>query len=432
MDKDKGNTSDQSARQVAGLILTTVMVEKRSLDSQFSNHPAFKNLSPQDRAFCQRLVKSTLRHWGEVDAAMADYFKKQPEKKNFIAKAHIYLAVTEIIYESIPSYAAISSAVDAVKAANSGLSKMVNAILRGWLRDTDGKLDAAPKANIPSWLYERWEGFYSQDMSAIAEVITQEAPLDIHFADPGNIKEFKAAAELAHMQFGNVLRIYDQHMVSALPGFDQGHWWVQDLAASLPVKLLGDVAGRTALDMCAAPGGKTMQLASLGAKVTALDGSEKRLEIVAENLARTQLEAKLICMDALEFEPPQLYDNVLLDAPCSATGTLRRNPDVKFIRSTKNLLQNVKIQQKLLKKGWEMLKSGGNLVYCVCSMEPEEGEEVIQRFLKTEKNATIAVQNATLPVDGLTADALGFRTHPGILADKGGMDGFFMTCLRKD
>ena len=222
--------------------------------------------------------------------------------------------------------------------------------------------------------------------------------------------------------------------VTALEGFDAGEWWAQDIAASLPVQLLGDVSGKRVLDMCAAPGGKTLQLISKGAIVTALDKSEARLERVKENLERTKLSADIICADALEWAPDgDLYDIVLLDAPCSATGTFRRHPDVLYNRSPKDVANLVRLQDKLLSKSAEFVRPGGTLLYCTCSLMPKEGQFRIDQFLQNLPDFRLIpildVPSLALPQEAFSEGSL--RSLPYYLEDKGGMDGFFIARLER-
>lgn len=423
--------STLDARHAAALCLEQVMIQKRQSDVFFSNHAVFLALSPQDKAFCQRITRATLRHMGELDAVFLPYFERPLGKNKYGVLAHIYLAATEIAFEKIPSYAAINSAVELVKSHYTGYEKLANAMLRRWLREHGGVIPSNPAANLPGWLLEKWRINYGDALEAIAECLTGEPALDISFKSTAARGRFLEALGGAATRVGESVRTNKKQAVTELPEYAEGHWWVQDVAATLPVYLLGDIKGKTVLDMCAAPGGKTMQMAAAGAKVVALDSAQARLDVVAENIARLGMEVEKHAVDALEWQAEEGYQAILLDAPCSATGTLRRNPDVKYIRSKKNLLKATELQKQLLDKAISLMAPGGKLVYCVCSMEKEEGEDVVQAALDAHPNITLANDAAYLPLDVLASGKLGFRTHPGLLPEQGGMDGFFMSCLEK-
>jgi 16S rRNA (cytosine967-C5)-methyltransferase len=217
--------------------------------------------------------------------------------------------------------------------------------------------------------------------------------------------------------------------VSALPGFEAGDWWVQDMAAAMPVKLLGEVQGLTVLDMCAAPGGKTLQLAAAGAKVTALDLSEPRLKRVAENLARTGLNAELVAGDAMEHEGR--YDAILLDAPCSATGTIRRHPDLPHAHEGERIFELIGLQEAMLDHALRLLKPGGKLVYATCSLIPDEGECQIEEALSRHEDITVGALDFDWIESAWRSEEGGLRLRPDFLASKGGMDGFYMALLHK-
>ena len=228
------------------------------------------------------------------------------------------------------------------------------------------------------------------------------------------------------------LRLPGRAQVSALPGYAEGAWWVQDAAAAVPVRLFGDLAGRTALDLCAAPGGKTLQLAAAGAAVTALDASEARLRRLRENLGRTGLAAEVVAADALAWEPGRRFDAVLVDAPCSATGTIRRHPDLPYLRTGRELGPLVALQAALLRRAWDWVAPGGRLVYCVCSLLPAEGEEQVARFLAAMPDARVGGAGrgrARAWSPGWIDAAGGLRLRPDFWPERGGMDGFYAVCL---
>lgn len=432
MDKKKPQNTSLGSRLAAAHCLEQITTQHVPMDMFIARDESFQALSDQDKAFCQRLIRVTLRHLGEMEQVYKSYFDKPLPKEKYIVLAHIYLATAQMAYENIPPYAAINSAVEACKRTSKGYVKLVNAMLRRWLREHEGAVaKPIPAANIPKWLYKKWQGNYGSELKAIIESLMIEPPLDLSFKSADARGRFLDAMGDDATGIGRSVRVYKKKAVTELPEYKAGNWWVQDIAASLPVHLLGDIKGKRALDMCAAPGGKAMQMAAMGAQVTALDNQEKRLQVLKENIARVGLDIQAKCADATTYQPDELFDVILLDAPCSATGTLRRNPDVKYIRTAKNLLQSTRTQKRLLDHAITLLKPGGKLIYCVCSMEMEEGENMIQAALDEHKNIALSNDPALLPIDVLDSAGLGFRTHPALLAEEGGMDGFFMARLIK-
>ena len=310
---------------------------------------------------------------------------------------------------------------------------MANAVLRNVV-DKGPNLAGAqpPKVNIPGWIRGEWERAYGRQAGRkMSAQLMKDPVLDVSVKANASDWAVKLGGEAIAAQSVRLGKIGD---VTALEGFDAGDWWAQDVAASLPVQLLGDVKGLRVLDMCAAPGGKTMQLAAKGAIVTALDKSEGRLERVKENLDRTKLSAEIICADALEWAPEgDLYDIVLLDAPCSATGTFRRHPDVLYNRSPKDVANLVRLQDKLLAKAAEFVRPGGTLLYCTCSLMPKEGQPRVDTFLQNLPDFRLIpilnVPSLALPQEAFSEGSL--RSLPYYLEDKGGMDGFFIARLER-
>ncbi|MEP5278344.1 MAG: RsmB/NOP family class I SAM-dependent RNA methyltransferase, partial [Alphaproteobacteria bacterium] len=313
------------------------------------------------------------------------------------------------------------------------LAKLVNAVLRRLQREGGDALTGqdAARLNTPDWLWQAWEAAYGADICrAIAESHLSPAPLDITVKDD--------AAGWAERLGGTALsdrslRLTDAAPVPELPGFAEGAWWVQDRAAALPVRLLGDVAGLSVLDLCAAPGGKTAQLAAAGARVTALDRSEKRLETLARNLDRLGLQVETVAADALSWDAPTRFDAILLDAPCSATGTIRRHPDLPHLKRPEDTAKLADLQDRLLARAAGWVRPGGVLVFATCSLQPEEGPERIRAFLS--RQADFKTEPATTGESGVTPDMLSpegwLRTLPCMAAGIGGMDGFFAAVLRR-
>jgi 16S rRNA (cytosine967-C5)-methyltransferase len=312
-----------------------------------------------------------------------------------------------------------------VEAANAlrqsrGFAKLINAVLRRVSREGGAMFEAlTPGADLPGWLYTRWRAAYGEGAARIAQALLTEPPLDLSVKND--------AAGWAERLGGSVtptgsVRLVSHPPVESLPGFGEGAWWVQDAAAALPARLLGDVAGKSVLDLCAAPGGKTLQLAAAGARVTAVDRSEGRLRRLRENLARTKLEAEVVCADALQFRGGP-FDAVLLDAPCTSTGTLRRHPDVAWLRRPSDVRTLAELQAKLIDAAAALLKPGAPLVYAVCSLEPEEGPAVVAEALKRGwRRRPCGARDPKAP---LQSPAGGKRPIPAPLPEIWGVGGVF-------
>jgi len=302
----------------------------------------------------------------------------------------------------------VNTTVEVAKQCFPQLSGLVNAVCKKIAADKD-KITFSPKDATPEWLWKSWVKAYGEDKAlAMAAVHLTEPPLDVNWLEP---------LEQGEKLPTGAVRLPRGVDFTALPG----RGWAQDAAAVLPVQMLGDVNGLEVLDACAAPGGKTMQLAAAGAKVTALDISEARLKRLRENLQRTGLQAKVVCADVKKWQAPQKYDVVVLDSPCSATGTLRRHPEILHQRTPQDVARLVIIQRQMLQKALSWLKPGGRLLYVTCSLQPEEGEGQMAAF--KSKVVPFAGSEEWITPQGY------LRTLPSMLADKGGMDGFFAAVL---
>ncbi|MCB1372842.1 MAG: RsmB/NOP family class I SAM-dependent RNA methyltransferase, partial [Rhodobacteraceae bacterium] len=290
-----------------------------------------------------------------------------------------------------------------------------------------------PEAPPPGWLGEALAAEYGEAAgAAILRAHRAEPPLDLTLK-PGEAPGPWAEALGAELLPTGSLRLARPGQVSRLPGYDAGAWWVQDAAAGLPVRLLGEVAGRAALDLCAAPGGKTLQLAAAGARVTALDLSPLRMARVAENLARCGLAAETVVADARAWRPERRFEAVLVDAPCSATGTIRRHPDLPFLRKRRDLAPLLALQAALLARAWDWLAPGGRLVFCTCSLLPAEGEAQLAAFRAAHPEAEPippAPGSPGIAPEWIDAQG-GLRLRPDFWPERGGMDGFYAACLRK-
>ena len=415
------------ARAAALDLLTAALGGRAGMDEGLS-HPALAALDGRDRAFARALVMATLRHLGPIDSALQAKVKKPPPDK---VVQILRLGVAQAFVLKTPAHAAVTTSVDLV-AQDRGLQMfkgLVNAVLRGLLREPP-QLDD-PDLLAPSWLYARWRAAFGAEAAhAIAATIAEEPATDLSLKDPAQAADLAANLE-ARMLAGGSLRTHRRGDISTWPGFAEGGWWVQDAAAAIPARLLAVRSGETALDMCAAPGGKTLQLAAAGASTVALDRSAPRLKRVAENLARTGLSAEIVAADGATWPDKRIFDAVLLDAPCSATGTFRRHPDVLWAAKPSDVAGLAAVQSKLLDAAARRTKPGGRLVYCVCSLEPEEGEGQVAAFLiRTPTMALdpIAANEGGAPAASRRPDGT-LRILPHHL--EGGLDGFYVARFRK-
>ncbi|MGE5515450.1 MAG: RsmB/NOP family class I SAM-dependent RNA methyltransferase [Bacteroidota bacterium] len=430
----RSRTPRADSRTVALDLLAAVLVDKRLLDEALDTNTALSRLEDRDRAFTRLLVATVLRRLGQLDDVIRRCLDKGLPNKARRAQDVLRLGACQLLFLGTPPHAAIATSVDLVKGTPlAGFSGLINAVLRRLDREGRDWVAAqdAGRLNTPSWLWNSWVSAYGEDTArAIAAAHLTEAPVDITVAgDPADWAE-RLQAEL--LPTGSLRRAAGGD-ITALPGFTAGNWWVQDMAAALPARLLGDVKGKRVADLCAAPGGKALQLAVAGAQVTAVDRSAKRLVRFQQNLERLKLSAEIVEADAAGWVPAEKFDAVLLDAPCTATGTLRRHPDGLRLKGPGDVAALADQQAALLRAALAMLKPGGTLVYCVCSLEPQEGAAQIERLLAAEPGGR-RQPIAAAELGGLAelVTPLGdVRTLPCHLADKGGMDAFFAARLVK-
>lgn len=435
-DKGPQDPAGLPARRAAHGLLALVLDEGLSLDEALvKTETALRKLEPRDRAFTRLIAATALRRLGQIEPVLAGFIEKPIPERARLAHIILICAATELLFLNVKPHAAVNAAVTAAVKDHKTrpLKGLVNAIARR-LADKGPDLikeqDAA-RLTTPDWLWQSWSAAYGEETArAIAEAHLKEPPLDITAKEDAALWASRLEATLLPT---GTLRLMKTAPVEKLPGFKAGGWWVQDAAAALPAKLLGDVAGKDVLDLCAAPGGKTAELAAAGAHVTALDKSEGRLSRIGENLKRLNLKAGLVKADLLRFRPERQWDLILLDAPCSATGTARRHPDVLHLKSPEDVAALADLQFRLLNKALGLLGPGGTLIYCTCSLEPAEGPEQIARLLKNRQDVT----RSPIPPDevGARAELLtpegDLRTLPSHFADLGGLDGFYAARLRK-
>jgi 16S rRNA (cytosine967-C5)-methyltransferase len=380
-----------AARRIAADILDGVLHKHRTLDDQLdgsSAHPGLKTLPDRDRALMRRLVATILRRLGTLGHVLSRLLDRGMPTDAPRAQSALLIGAAQILWMDVPDHAAVDLSVRLVQSDRRAAkyAGLVNAVLRRCAREGEG-LIAEVKAemlDLPPWLAKRWIAHYGEATARdLAAAIGYEPSLDLTVkADPA---QWASRLHGMTLPTGSV-RTLLQGSVTVLPGFAEGQWWVQDAAAALPAKLLGDVAGQTILDLCAAPGGKTAQLALAGAEVVAIDRSPARMARLRDNLTRLSLQVEAIVADACEWQSTNSggFDGILLDAPCTSTGTIRRHPDVAWLRTENDIAPLISLQQRLLQKAVSLLKPGGRLVYCTCSLEPEEGEATVAGLLAAE------------------------------------------------
>jgi len=429
------------ARKVALHILQQVFGQHHTLDQALEESRDFSSLQQRDRAFVRMLVTTVIRRLGQIDDLIRRSLSRPDQPLNPpILEYVLRLGVAQLIFMNVPDHAAVNTSVMLVESEGHGRVKgFVNALMRRIAaegKDWTTRQDIA-RLNTPEWLLKMWiEDFGLKNAIEIAMANLQEAPLDISLKRLVTADTMIETLGAIALPTGS-LRLQNSKMVQDLPGFQDGMWWVQDAAAAIPVKLFGDrIDGQTVIDLCAAPGGKTAQLASMGANVIAVDRSAKRLHRLQENMKRLRLDdrVKIEVADAAVWKSRNKVPFILLDAPCSATGTVRRNPDVIWMKTANDIHSLIELQSHLLDNAIQMLEEGGTLIYCTCSLQKAEGEYQIERVLETYSN---------IVRDPIFAHELGglsdivtprgdIRILPSHLSNIGGMDGFFISRLRKN
>ena len=431
-----------AARALALDLLGAVLHRQRPLDEALDQSAATTRLAQRDRAFARLLVATVLRRLGQIDDIL-DRLLDRPIKANAAEVRDVLrLGLAQLLFLGTPAHAAVNTSVELVAARGHSFAKgLVNAVLRRAGREGGPVAEAQDAAhlNTPDWLRERWRRHFGDaTQRAISRAHLEAPPLDLTVRTPGEEEAWARRIGAELLPTGS-LRTTQGGIVSDLAGFAAGQWWVQDAAAALPARLLlGAMAdrgvGAAVADVCAAPGGKTAQLAAAGARVTCVDISPKRLRLVGDTLRRLSLEADMVAADATQWRPGEVFDGVLVDAPCTATGTIRRHPDIPVLKRSSDLDRLVRIQARLLDTTPLWLKPGGVLVYCTCSLEPEEGENQIRAFLQHHpgfRRVPIGPGEIGGLGECLTPDG-DLRTLPSHLGDRGGIDGFYAARLRRE
>jgi len=417
------------ARLVAGVLLNAALEKRAGMDEALAQSPA-KDLAGPDRAFARAVAMAALRRLGEIDQILDRRLQKAPPAP---VRTILRIALAQTLVLETPAFAAVSTAVKLAErdAKTRPYKNLVNAVLRGVGRDGPGLTTA--ESNLPDWLAARWKGAYGEAALVGLALATRDEPATDLSAKPGVDLAVLAQDVEGELLPGGTVRTGKRGDVAAWPGFDAGDWWVQDAAAAVPARLLGARPGETVLDMCAAPGGKTLQLAAAGAEVTALDRSPARLKRLKQNFDRTGLPVEVVAVPAEDWEDERTFDAVLLDAPCTATGTYRRNPEVLRATRPAEVAKLADVQHRLLDVAADKVKPGGRLVYCVCSLEREEGETQVIAFLRRNpafRTVAAVPSEVGAPDEALTPEGW-LRILPSQWAERGGVDGFFVAKLER-
>ena len=429
-----------AVRRAAATVIDGVLRRRRPLDELLDDARTLAGLDERDRALARALIGAVLRRLGSLRHLVALFVERGLPAQAPLVETALLIGAAQILLLDVPDHAAVDLSVRLVQADRHAVrfAGLVNAVLRRVTREGAARLAAldAVTLDTPDWLLARWRHSYGEATArAIAAANSHEPALDLTVKSDAD--DWAARLNGRVLPTGTV-RMIAHGPVTALPGFAEGAWWVQDAAASLPARLFGDVAGLRVADLCAAPGGKTAQLAAAGAHVTAVDRAPARLDRLRQNLARLQLTADLVCADVTAWTPERAdFDAVLLDAPCTATGTIRRHPDVPWLKRETDIAGLARAQARLIDRALALTKSGGTLIYCTCSLEPEENEDIVAALLARAPG----VERLPIAADEVSGQAEfinkagDLRTLPCHLADAearfAGVDGFYAARFRK-
>ncbi len=427
------------ARRFAFSLVTRVLDQRVTLEEAGEALAAVASrMEARDAAFGRAIAYASLRHKGALEALLRRFLERPLPEHGLAASRVLLTGAAELMVLNGKAHAAVDGANRLALAVREAkpFKSLVNAVLRRVAREGHAIWETLdrPRANVPGWLWTRWTATYGEATArAIATAHETPAPLDITVKNLETAPEW--AAKLGASPLGTGTLRLDRHgPVETLPGFDEGAWWVQDAAAAIPARVLlaelGDAKGKALADLCAAPGGKTLQLAASGADVTAVDSSGPRLKRLGENLARTHLSADIVKTDIRSWTPGAAFDGILLDAPCSATGTIRRHPELPWIRDEGAVTRPAATSAALLDSAFAALKPGGVLVFAVCSLEREEGEDQIAALLARTPTASLRpIDPAAFGLPQESATSTGLRLIPSMKAELGGLDGFFVAAL---
>ncbi len=434
--EEHSETDALATRKAALDMLGQILDRKNALDITLDNSSDFAALPPRDRAFTRMLLTTTIRRLGQIDDLIAFAQDRPDSLKSPAVRNILRLGVTQIFFMDVPDHAAVDTCVQIIDTMQMEKQKgFVNAILRKLIREGQDRLknqDAA-RLNTPEWLMKFWvEDHGIKTAAEIMKANLNEPPLDFTVKKTDDRPYWGNTLQASELSTGTLRRVIGGN-IRDMEGFDKGEWWIQDAAAAIPATLFGDVSGKTVIDMCAAPGGKTLQLASMDANVVAIDRSAKRMKRVEENLERMTLKenVKIEIADGTAWKPIDPVQYILLDAPCSATGTIRRHPDTGYLKSPQDITSLTLIQERLLAHAATILAVNGMIIYCTCSLQKAEGEHQIEKFLQTHKNF---IRSEIKPEEigdykELINENGDLRILPFHLSGQGGMDGFFISRL---
>lgn len=427
MNKQNAKSTDPT-RDIAFQILFGVICKHQNFDVISSKFTKNASYSASDKKAAYRLVMASLREYGYCEKLLKQFIKKKPPPNVQIA---LTMGVVQILFLKTPHYAAVNTILQLLKRQH--LTKFVslsNAVLRNIIRKKElilQNIDARATDNIPSWLVKSWDRFSKGTSQKIAAMLAKRPPLDITYTL--NSKNH-VPPDAQHLT-GNIYRLFNNSAVETLEGYPEGDFWVQDIAASYPAHFLNGNKGEIIADLCAAPGGKTAQLCQTGAQIVSIDKNTERVRILKENMKRLHFSPRIIQDDVNELSLPSYFDAILLDAPCSGTGIIRRHPDILLNKTPKDVLALTKLQARLLETSWKLLKRGGRLIYCVCSLQKEEGENQLQTALQLGfKHVPFTQQEMPFIPAACTKEGF-YRTFPYYQSHIGGMDGFFAMQLIK-
>jgi 16S rRNA (cytosine967-C5)-methyltransferase len=442
---ERDDSPGLAVRRVAAVVVEGVLNRHRALDEMLEGSDAraattaLAALDDRDRGLTRAIVAVVLRRLGTLRHLLGSFLEEGLPAQAPRVEIALLIGAAQILFLEVPDHAAVDLAVRLAREDRMALhfAGLINAVLRRIAREGKERIAAldAPVLDTPPWLMARWIKTYGEATAhAIAAANGREPALDLTVKSEAEIWAAKLDGRV--LPTGSVRTIV-HGAVTALPGFDDGAWWVQDAAASIPARLLGNIAGLRVADLCAAPGGKTAQLVAAGAKVTAVDRAPGRLKRLQENLTRLSLEAELVCADVAAWTPEQQFDAVLLDAPCTSTGTIRRHPDVPWLKRSADITSLAAAQRRLLDHAITLIKPGGTLVYCTCSLEPEEGADVVADLLAREpsvRRLPISAAEVFGEADFIDRDG-DLRTLPCHFTDAdsrfAGVDGFYAARLEK-
>jgi 16S rRNA (cytosine967-C5)-methyltransferase len=431
--KNNINNEGTYTRKKAIEILIEILHNKKPLDNAFeisikkSSH--FSKLTSEDKSFCRLLVSTTLRNLTSIDSLLKKFLSKPLDKTPLKVLMILRINIAQSFFLKTPDHAVVNTSVELCGKKWKGL---INGVSREILRNktkANKYLDDSNK--VPNWLLNRWKKDWKKNYNnIISGHLVLNPPIDIHVKN--NTDQW--AKKLSGKKIGNnSIRLYRSGLISKLDGYEEGEWWVQDYSSQIPVALLNIKDKDEVLDLCAAPGGKTAQLISLGAKVTSVDDNKKRILRLEQNLKRLNYNASIKNEDIKNFSSDKSWSKIILDAPCSSTGTLRKNPEIMYQKKEEDIFSLAKLQSDLLDASWRLLKKDGILVYCTCSLEKEEGEYQIENFIKRKKDSILDKIN-TQEIDKklkVSNKNKWLRIFPNSLDFEGGNDGFFIARIKK-